>query len=392
MICRNCGVAIPGELVPGGQWLCVTCSQQTTSSPRKARLATDGKFTDRLPPDVEPGLSGPLWLGRAYAEHIAVDLDEAPEPEVANETAAAKRLLEWQVAMPAVPSAYRPSGVLPVRAIIALTAGAGLGVVLSTPVNLAATALAFAAIAAFHFVLENVPSRWVAIAAGLLTVVAATVPFACGGWLSARTTTLSGRVGKNRNVGVAVCLAALSAGLAVATGAGLVYALGRQLLGDWLSVDVQSAGFHLLYVSGAAMAATIAMGTAVHFAAKRVRAEKFCEDCEVFMSGQKLKSLHLGAVRAVARGLHEHNTEVVTSLLHSPTGSDGTVDAYRCPRCGKGVVEVTVRFDARWRVPDRGRKKESWLVASVELPNAEMDRFTAPRSQGGAEAGPVHLA
>ena len=46
--------------------------------------------------------------------------------------------------MPEVPSAYRPSGVLPVWAIITLTAGAGLGIVLSTPVNLVAMAHALA--------------------------------------------------------------------------------------------------------------------------------------------------------------------------------------------------------------------------------------------------------
>jgi hypothetical protein len=331
-------------------------------------------------------------LGSAYAEHIAVDLNDAPEPEVANETAAAKRLLEWQVAMPAVPSAYRPSGALPVRALIALTAGAGLGVVLSTPVNLVATALALAAIAAFHFVVANVRSQWVEVAAGLLTVAAATTPFFCGGWVSALTTTWSGRAGKNRNVGVALCLAALSAGIAVAIAAGLVYAFGRQLMREGLSVDVQSREFQVLYVIGAAPAAVIAMSVAVHFAAKRVRGQKFCEDCELFMSAQKLKSLRLGAVRAIARSLHEHNTEVAVSLLHSRTGSDGTVDSYRCPRCGKGIVEVTTRFNAHWRVPDRGRKKESWLVASVELPSAEMDRFTVPGSQGGSEAGPVPLS
>jgi hypothetical protein len=230
----------------------------------------------------------------------------------------------------------------------------------------------------------------VGIAAGLLTVVAATVPFVGGGWVSALTTTLSGRAGKNRNVGVAVCLAALSAGLAVAIAAGLVYAFGRQPLGDYLSVDAQSSEFRVLYVSGAALAAAIATGAAVHFAAKRVQGQKFCEDCELFMSGEKLKSLRLGAVRAIARGLHEHNTEAAVSLLHSPAGSDGSVDSYRCPRCGKGIVEVTARFNARWRAPDRGRKKESWLVASVELPSAEMDRFTVRRSQGGTGAGPVH--
>jgi hypothetical protein len=190
-----------------------------------------------------------------------------------------------------------------------------------------------------------------------------------------------GRAGKNRNTGVALCLAAISAGLAIAIAAALLYALGRELLGDWLSVDVATAGFLIVYGSGAALAAAIAAGAAAHFAARRVQADKFCEDCARFMSGLKVKSLRLGALRAITRALREHNTEVAVSLLYSRTGPDGAVDMYRCPRCGKGIVEVTAHFKARWREPDRGRKKESWLVASVELPAAEMLRFPSSRRE-----------
>jgi hypothetical protein len=377
MKCRLCGTTFLDEPEVVGLSACPACSQRITAAPPANRPTADNTFTGRLSTNAKVGPSALARPGGAYESHVGVDLDEASEPEVESASAAARLLLEWKVALPAVPSAYQPSGALPVLALIAMTMGAGLGVALSTMADLVAGVIALAGVVLFHEVVANVPSRWAAIAAGLLALVAGAMPVVAGGWVSARATTLFGRLGKNRNTGIAQCLAVTAAGLAVAVATATLYALGRGLLGGWLSVNVDAPEFLIVYVSGAALAAAVAMGVAGHYAARQVRAAKFCEDCAQFLPGLKVKSLRLGAVRAITRAARERNTEVAASLLHCPAGSEGTVELFLCPRCGKGFVEVTAHFRARWRGQEGGRKKESWLVASLELPATEMQRFAA---------------
>jgi hypothetical protein len=375
MKCRICGTTFLGEPDVVGQPVCLACRQRITAAPLGNRPTADTTFTDRLSAKAEVEPSGPARLGRVYADHAGVDLDEASEPEVESAAVATRLLQEWKLDLPAVPSAYQPSGVLPIAALIAMTVGAGLGVVLSTLADLVAGVIAFTGIVLFHASLTKVPSRWVAILAGVLMLLAGTMPFVVGGWVSSRITTLLGRIGNNRNAGIAQCLSVTSAGLAVAIAAGMFYAFGRRSLDDWLSVHAEDPGFRIVYVGGAALAATIAMGAAGFFAARHVLAEKFCEDCEVFMSRLKVKSLRLGALRAIIQAARERNTEVAVSLLYSEAGSDGTVELFQCPRCGRGFVEVTAHFKAQWRGQDGGKKRASWLVTSLELPSTEMERF-----------------
>ena len=94
------------------------------------------------------------------------------------------------------------------------------------------------------------------------------------------------------------------------------------------------------------------------------------------MSRLKVKSLRRGALLAMSRAVKERNTEAAISLLYCEAGKEGTVELYRCPQCWKGYVEVTAHFAAHWQ-GERGKEKkeESWLVASLELPAAEMERF-----------------
>jgi hypothetical protein len=376
MICHNCGKTFPGQQQLVGPSVCPECRQRVTAAFPGNDRTTDNSFTARLPIKVEAELAGPAQLGEMYARNAGLDLHEASEPKVEEASVATKLMQQWQAALPAVPSAYQSSGALPTSALIAMALGAGLGVVLSALAELVTGAVALAGIALLRAIVLGVRSSWVAIFAGLLMLIAGVMPFVAGGWVSARMTTWFGRWGKNRNKFVAQFLSVTSAGVAAATVAGLLYAFGTGLLDSWLSSDAQSPGFRLVYGSAAALAAALAMGVAGYVAATHVEREKFCEDCALFTRRLKVKSLRLGALRAITRAASERNTEVIVSLLHSPAGPDGTVELFWCPGCGGGFVEVTAHFQARWPGTDGVRRmKESWLVASLELPAAEMWRF-----------------
>ncbi len=379
MVCHVCGATLPDEPDVIGRSICPACSQGVTATPPGSQPATSTAITDRPSPLAKIDPPGPARPAIAYAARTGIDLGEASDPEVENASVAIRLMQAWKESLPEVSSSYQPSGVLPLRALIAMTAGAGIGVVLSALAAVVGGILAFVGLGLFHEVMSGatVRSRWVAIAVGLLSVVAGATPVIGAGWASARATTLSGRLGKNRSVVAAQFLSVISAALGVAIAAGLLYALGRGQPEAWLSVNSQTPEFLIVYVSGAALAAAIAMGGAGHFAAGTVRADKFCEDCDLFIHGLKVKSLRLGALRAAARAARERNAEVFASLLYSRAGTDGTVELSRCPRCGKGFVEVTAHFKARWGDSEGEKTKESWLAASLELGAADMKHFPA---------------
>jgi hypothetical protein len=259
--------------------------------------------------------------------------------------------------------------------LIGLVLGAGIGLVLSTLAVFLVGGLASAAIVLLHSLTELVPSRWVAIAAGLFMVAIGSTPFTAAGWVSGRTTAFMGRLGNNRNKAVTQALSVLSAGLAVAIFGSLAFLFRKELFTPWLRIQVDGPEFGLVYTPAAAFAAAVAMGVAGYVAARRVEADKFCEACRRFMTVVRVKKLRPGSLRAITRAANEGDAEVFASLLCTHDGEDGVVDLFRCPLCGKGIVEVTARFNAKWPGPSGGGKSESWLVASLELSAAEVSRL-----------------
>jgi hypothetical protein len=258
--------------------------------------------------------------------------------------------------------------------LVGLTLGAGIGLILSTLTVVLVGGIAFAAIVLLHAVAQQVPSRWVVIVAGLFMVAAGSTPFTAAGWVSGWTTAFMGRLGNNRNKAVTQALSVLSAGLAVAIFGGLAFFFRGEIFTPWLRIQVDGPEFGLVYTPAAALAAAVAMGVAGYVAARRVEADKFCEACRRFMPGLRVKSLRLGSLRALARAANEGNAEVFACLLDTHDGEDGVVDLFRCPLCGKGIIEATARFKAKWPGTSGGRKTESWLVASLELSPAEVSR------------------
>jgi hypothetical protein len=133
---------------------------------------------------------------------------------------------------------------------------------------------------------------------------------------------------------------------------------------------------------GALVAAVLAAGTA----AWRVGEEKFCEDCQEYMTESALPVLDLGPTRALARALEEKDLTAALSLLQFSTPGVGAPALYACPECGKGYVELRVKYKATWPGDDKNEEKaESWLAASLPLEASEAELFRscpAPAEEG----------
>src|SRR5438105_561036 len=90
-----------------------------------------------------------VWQDRGRAAEVAdafahkhdVDLLETVPAEVADAKAAGAQLEALKQVLPAAPSAYRPSGALPLTAVLVLTVGAAVGVAVGLLVGAAAAFL-----------------------------------------------------------------------------------------------------------------------------------------------------------------------------------------------------------------------------------------------------------
>jgi hypothetical protein len=318
----------------------------------------------------------------AFAHKHGVDLLETVPAEVADAKVAGAQLEVVKQALPAVPSAYRPSGTLPLRAVIVLTFGAAVGVAVGL---LAGAAAAFLGV---WGATTKVGRGWGRRPRYLLPLMGLAlccliVPFA--GFGAGLTTMLFNRWGKNRSPGGAALFALLSAVPAMVLAWVLFAAHGQPRLEkrfgyppgglDWVVLGVAAAG--------ALVAAVLAAGTAAWW----VSEEKFCEDCQEYMTRTELPPLDLGPTRALARALEEKDLPAALSLLQFSTPGVGAPELYACPQCGKGYVEVRVKYQATWP-GDEGKKEEKaepWLAASLPLEASEAEWFrscTAPAGEG----------
>jgi hypothetical protein len=322
-------------------------------------------------------------LADAFAHEHGLDLLETLPAEVADSKAAGAQLEAVKQALPAAPSAYQPSGALPLRAVIVLTFGAAVGV---------ATGLLAGAAAAFLGVwgaTTKVGRGWGRRPRYLLPLMGLAlccliVPLT--GFCAGLTTTFFNRWGKNRSPGGAALFALLSAAPAMVLAWVLFGAHGQPRLEKHFGYAPGGLNWVVLGVAavGALVAAALAAGTA----AWRVSEEKFCEDCQEYMNQSDLPALDLGPTRALARALEEKNLPAALSLLQFSTPGVGAPELYACPLCGKGYVEVQVKYKATWP-GDEGKKEEkteSWLAASLPLEASEAEWFRSYTAQAGEES------
>jgi hypothetical protein len=338
---------------------CPVCAGRVQTSP------SDKGLTTQIRPTVDPTRD---------------DLPDNYNGEVGSGAEADRRLRAWKAEMPEVPSAYRPSGAFPVSALVALTVGAIVGMVAGAVPEIAGC------IAGLQlgrlFVDAREISKMVSIILGVLAFLLTFVSFVAGGWVCSWCVNLFGRWGKNRNKTAAVTAAAISGLLSVVVTWVALERVGLEFL---TFVESESPGTRPAIVLFMRMAlilgAAVAAGTAGHCAPRHFGAAKFCEACNRTMRTVTQRRVALGGLRELRWALAGANLSLVARLLPTTSGDAGRVEVVACPGCSRGYAEATAEFKCICRGENSDLvKKESWLVASVELSDGDVGVFRGESS------------
>jgi hypothetical protein len=339
------------------------------SSPQDAPL-------DVLPAETIPYVSAaePV-LSRQSARPAPTDRHEEFDGQVVNAAAAERLLAAWKKELPEVPSAYQPSGALPVSALLSMGLGAVFGAAAGGTVVFFG-GVVVAAIGALT-VLGIACAGLLSIAIVVLGLLLCLVTFAFAGWVSASCTTRAGRSGKNRNIRAAIIFSVVSAVLSAVVAWTLSESIrtlpilaGKDFFGP------QVGGFYVIPLIFVLIGGLVAAIVAGIISADQVRSAKFCEDCERYMQGEELKKVTLGGLQVLARALNTKDLGPAASLLQTTPGENGTLRLFSCSSCSRGYLEVTADFKARWKEKKANKdKSESWLVGSLQLTDAELARF-----------------
>jgi hypothetical protein len=347
--------------------------------------------------------SDPQGMGQRFAREEGIDLDERFVRAVANESEANALLGKWRLEMPAVPSAYEPSGALPASAVLFLLLGSGVGCVAGffAGAVIGGAGLALSRELVLKADLRHILSLdmpWplvygiICLFIYLVTIVGA---YFVTGWVSAWCTTRLGEWGKNRNVFAPALLSILASLIPVVFACACYFnselhtghqspleKAARQaspLLALWLFS-------HSFSIPATIFGIVIAPATAGYFAVERVLTAKFCEHCQSFMRDSGGKALTLGCLRGLVRAVRKERLDVAASLLHGPPWGDGEARLFSCRRCSRGYLEVTVTYGAHWKPahppsvsPYSSRepteKTETWLAVSCELAAPDGERL-----------------
>jgi hypothetical protein len=365
--CAHCGrkLAIDPKHV-GTSVVCPLCKQSFTppAEPEALPVAQPEHETAGIQRD-EPRLrqarpaEPPASPGRDFADRHGIDVDEEHFESVSGKKSAEQQLADWKEDMPEVPSAYQPSGKLPVGAVVSMLLGSLAGAV--------GSALAFLIVGAIVF----------GLTVGIFALVA-WMSEACGRVLCILI--LLGIVPAAVVLSIVSCILGL-----------VLSSLTLDYLGDWMlrALDVAdkqeepASWVNWLILAGEGLGCLIAVLAAGLFARSMVRDSKFCEDCEDYMQDKTLRGLGLGAAKAVTRALAEREFDAAADLMSTPEGKCGVPTLFWCPKCDKGYLELQAKFKCTWTKGDENEEKEEeWLAASAELEPEHLDLFRDLRRKG----------
>jgi ribosomal protein S27AE len=305
---------------------------------------------------------------RTWASEALVESSQASDAHFA---ALAER---W----PEVPSAYVPSGKLPWSGLVALLGGGVLATVAAALTGVLVTAVSLALFTAMGFVIAVVAAcgfvACIMLVWGLgIALVGGGLTFGGLGRVAGALTAWFGKLGKSRNVLAPIVLGFVATFVAWAALASLPSAVASlvppsdadfsvgglvHLFGDygWVHVVVLLVGLAFALV----MAFVGAEGT--------VKAQKFCEPCDVYMADKQLRGASLVAGEQLCRSLAVRDMPPIVDLLATDSGSDLEPSLHRCPRCGAGYLEAKVWARTKWKEGKDDKSAErTWLALSTAL-------------------------
>jgi hypothetical protein len=319
-------------------------------------------------------------LAAAFAAAEGIDLDVRLDAAVPDRATADRNFRMLKEAFPDVPSAYRPSGSVPLSGLLFMAAGA----LLTVPVGLLAGGL-LAAFAALLLLVDFQQAKGKARLAPLLGIVALAFVVPVAGTLSAVCTTYFCRPAKVRSSFIAMLFAVTACLLTALTAWSLFEAYGRGYFNG--RFQAKPGELDTVYVVVAGVGTVLAAVVSAYLAFAAVYAEKFCEDCGRYLEGSPLPSLRLGGTLALTRALEDGNLRAAAGLLDGPGGTEGKPQLFLCPDCGRGYLEVNVHYKAAWAGgEEKKEKEEEWRAVSLPLDSAEADLFRLYRDGPGAPA------
>lgn len=279
---------------------------------------------------------------------------------------------------PEVPSAYVPSGKLPLGGLVALLGGSVLATVAAASTGLLVAAVSLALFTAMGFLIAVVAAcgfvACIMLVWGLgIALVGGGLTFGGLGWVAGALTAWFGKLGKSRNVRAPIVLGFVATFLAWAALVSVPPAIASvvpasaddfsigglvHLFGDygWVHVVVLLVGL------------VFALVMAFVGAEDTVKAQKFCEPCETYMLDKPLRGASFAAGEQLRRSLAVRDMPPIVDLLATDSGSDLEPTLHRCPRCGAGYLEAKLWSRTKWREGrDDKSAEETWLALSTAL-------------------------
>ena len=288
--------------------------------------------------------------------------------------------------LPAVQSAYQPSGRMPMAALACML----LGAVVSVPAGAAAGAIVAVVgilvtwlLYSIHILIGDIVHLlfWgVALITGMAGLAAFLAMFAAVGVAAAATVHAAGRLGKNRSPRAEGGISALSA-LAAAAAFWILMRRVSDLFPDAAAKmlqDVFSTG--AVGAICALLGATIvvmAVGVVAH---RRSVSVKFCEDCQLYMLSEKLLPISFEHAAVVRKHLDAAQVDMAAAALNEASKDEAQPILFHCPRCRSGYLEITARFSAEYGRGDKfnstGTMAETWCALSTRLLPEQFDALS----------------
>jgi serine/threonine protein kinase len=330
------------------------------------------------------------------ASSLGIALPGEATKQFANEADANQAKDEWKTQLPQQPSAYVPSGELPVPALMMIIGGAVLGVPAGTFAALVVLLIGgvISALLAALFGVLPFCFLWCLPLVALVICAIVTGGFQCAvaGVASAAVITEMGKVGKNRNTLLPILLSLVSGGLAVLLSMVVLRAVMSQTCLDW-GVHNRAVFWSLILVRNPAVFWSLTfVGIAIGMVCAGINAymfvceAKFCERCELYMESVKLYSIARGGLRVLVEALKQGNVPVMVGVYHSARGDDGTSALFACPKCGCGFLDLSAAFKVTYKGEGGTDRKveETWMVGSGELTADAVKRLQRFAEEGGS--------